>query len=218
MITNLKLLPKLKSNKDEECFFNKSFVLVIIGKPGSGKTSIIQEILLNEELLKDKFDYIFIFSPSPLEFIECEENCNWFKDFTLEKIFSIIEVINENDPDYKKVLFIFDDLVGKMHKEATNENLLKLFFNRRHLIKNGDLSYIIVSQRYIAMPTNIRACISNMIFFKLTERDYKVLKTDLIGYLDFGKLSKVLTNDYDFLCLSLENGLIFKNFSEKIII
>ena len=219
MITNLKLLTQLKSSKEELTFFSKSFVLTIIGKPGSGKTSVVQEILLNEELLQNKFDYIFIFSPTPLPYIECVENENWIRDFSLEKIFFIIETLNGIDiEEFKNVLFIFDDLVGGMHKESGNEKLSRLFFNRRHLLKNASLSYVVITQRYIAIPTNIRSCISHLIFFRLTQRDYHSLKHDLVGYVDFAIIAKSITNDYDFICMALDNGLIYKNFSERIII
>lgn len=58
----------------------------------------------------------------------------------------------------------------------------------------------------------------NYTFFKLTAKDYKLLKEDLIGYMDFKKLAIHIMNDYDFLFVNLENSLIYKNFIEKIII
>ena len=41
-----------------------NFVSLIIGKPNSGKSFLIKELLLNEKLYYKKFDKIYLFSPN----------------------------------------------------------------------------------------------------------------------------------------------------------
>ena len=53
---------------------NNSFISGIIGRPGSGKTFLIRELLMNKELYYKFFDYVYIFSPSLIEGLDLKEN------------------------------------------------------------------------------------------------------------------------------------------------
>ncbi len=232
MIKNFCLISKFEGNKNlnpsstnsiSKLLFNnkESFVIGIIGKPGSGKSVLIQELLLNEELLKGVFEYVLIFSPSKFDYIETIENENWFKFFSLEILYQTIDKLNliiEKEKQKVKVLYIFDDFITAIKSCKNSPELLKFFYNRRHLLPyKSEISIIISTQRYVVIPINIRSMLSDLIFFRLNDKDYKFIKEDSVGFLKIKQLNNdLLINDHDFLYLSLGEGDGYKNFLTKI--
>ncbi len=230
MIKNFFLLSKFEKDLNIEnktsisqfLFKNKeSFVIGIIGKPGSGKSVLIQELLLNDELLKEIFEYVLIFSPTKFDYIETIENENWFKFFSLEILFQTVEkliTIIEKGKKKVKVLYIFDDFITSIKSCKNSPDLLKFFYNRRHLLPyKSEISVIISTQRYVVIPINIRSLLSDLIFFRLNDKDYKFIKEDSVGFLKIKQLNnELLINDHDFIYLSLGEGFGYKNFINKI--
>ena len=113
--------------------FPSHFLSIILGKPGSGKTSLLKFILKSDKLLFKKFDYIFIISPSPSEFkylflpktnITDILNWNW--------IFNKINYINKyHKNEYINVLFIFDDMISDLKIVERDLQFSRFIFNRR---------------------------------------------------------------------------------------
>lgn len=48
--------------------FPNHFLYLICGKPGSGKTTLLKFLLTRNELMYKKFDFVFIVSPSYIEY------------------------------------------------------------------------------------------------------------------------------------------------------
>jgi len=74
-------------------------------------------------------------------------------------------------PKGSNALVVLDDVIGEIKKEQNNKELMKLIFNRRHLIPEGTVSILLTSQKYIVCPTRIRSCLSALILFKLNPSD-----------------------------------------------
>ncbi len=212
-----------KNNKKKELELGAqlselNFCLGIIGKPGCGKTSVIEEMLLNKDLLCEKFDYVFLFSPTPFTNLNCTLDLNWFNTYEKEKLFEIIKELNSFEITKEcNVLFIFDDFISSIRKNRNDEVFLKFIFNRRHLLKNDAcISIIVTSQRYMVFPINLRTVFTAILTFKLTDKDYNILKEDCLGIITKEFLHKYLKLDYDFLYININNNYICKNFLEKI--
>lgn len=54
----------VKLNPKEEEYLLRHFFAMIIGKPGSGKTSLIKNLIINPKFYGKKFDRVLIISPS----------------------------------------------------------------------------------------------------------------------------------------------------------
>ena len=59
----------------------------MIGKPNSGKSHLIRELLINPKLYKKHFSYVFIFSPNEIKDLKCTLNNNYFNKFDIALIY-----------------------------------------------------------------------------------------------------------------------------------
>ena len=146
-----------------------NFFLLVNGRPGSGKTSLILNLVAKRgKLYNKKFDRVFVFSPSLLTmaknpFSDLPEN-QLHTDLTAENLTTALEDIKDSG---EKILFILDDVVNDMKKSAEIQNLLsKMLMNRRHLAgAGGSTSFIITTQVYNKVPAPIRKTASHIIIY-----------------------------------------------------
>lgn len=217
---------KLAEKKDKEGITNytisgmfpSSFFLLVVGKPGTGKTTLIEEMLLNDSIFNSKFDHIIVFSPNIFPNLNLELDKNYFKLFELDVLFNILNILSEQSEksSYKNILIILDDMIADVKKKQYEPLLLKLFFNRRHIIKNGCISILMTTQKFIITPPNIRPCINSLVLFQLNTSEYNSLKNDVCSWIDFKIIPNSLKNAFDFIYINLVNGDMYKNFQSKL--
>lgn len=195
----------------------KNFSMYIVGRPASGKSTLLNSLLCNDgrklkcgghksRFYYKVYDMIFIFSAS---LATCDnppkipEN-RIFDTFDGELLNEILDLIKEGDN--KNCLFVFDDVISSIGKN-TNENvnvLHKMLLNRRHITHNefddneehlSGCSSIICSQRYNLLPLYIRSSgISHLILFKVSNlKDLQDIHIETSSEMDF-KLFKKLTD------------------------
>lgn len=167
------------------------FRTLINGSSGSGKSVVIGNIVLNDQLFRNFFTKIIIISPNYLtdntygaieEYAEQLEKSHKFEliafptfdeDQMLEILDEVKEDLKKGKERFKKskstnksryiprTLIILDDVIDDLH--LLNSKFLKLLFTRgRHL----GLSTIIATQSYKAVPRTLRLNMTNLIFFK----------------------------------------------------
>ena len=149
----------------------QSFMLVINGKPGSGKTTLLLSLLTKRgKAFNRKFDKVYLWGASfksiknnPFANLPEEQK---FDVLDLENLQSVLDEINCSG---EKVLFVMDDVVNDLTKNAKLKNLMaKVCMNRRHLTSDGEsgsVSIILSSQVFNRIPAPIRKCASHIILY-----------------------------------------------------
>ena len=119
---------------------NLNHFMMIVGKPGSSKTTLMMNMICKRgKMYNKKFDRIYLFSPSLGTIEDCPFNDlpddQVFDELSYDILDSVLEDIRDCG---EKVLFIMDDVVNDMKKEARLEKLLcKVLMNRRHQCGSG---------------------------------------------------------------------------------
>ena len=128
-----------------------NFFMLISGKPASGKTSLILNLVCkNNKVYNKKFDRIYVYSPSLVTlkddpFGELPDD-QLHTELTVDLLEEALEDIQDSG---EKVLFIMDDVVNDMKKIGVLTLLNKMLMNRRHLAgAGGSCSFIITTQVY----------------------------------------------------------------------
>jgi Cdc6-like AAA superfamily ATPase len=200
----------------------KSFLLYIVGSPGSGKTSLMMSLLTSHPTKKNKdknlyyfkfFDNIFIISgslqtlPRPfLKLLPEEKKLNKYSD---DEMIDIIESLQEGDNDNN--LIVLDDVIKDLNRSKI---LSKIFLNRRHITHNsemegqGGLAVIVLSQKFTLLNLEYRNAVSHFILFKTSNAsELKRIKEEIMYDLnddEFNELTKLAWKDkFSFIFVDL---------------
>lgn len=205
----------------------KSFSMLIIGKPGMGKTTLILSLVCKQgKCFNRKFDKVYVWSPSlitapddPFELIPDDQK---FEEATFDNISGVLDDIKDSG---EKVLFIFDDVIADVRGKGKGqiENLLqKIFFNRRHLAgAGGSVSIIATSQAYNKIDAKLRKTASHIVFYKnLHKKETESLFDEVIllpkkEYID--TLRYIFNKKHDFLFIDTTaepDKMLHKNFTQ----
>tara|TARA_R110000803_G_scaffold40122_1_gene86458 strand:+ start:2490 stop:3236 length:747 start_codon:yes stop_codon:yes gene_type:complete len=145
-----------------------NFFMLIAGKPASGKTSLILNLIAkNNRCYNKKFDKIYIFSPSlttikdsPFDDIPEDQI---FNSLSVEKLVEVQEEIKDSG---EKILFILDDVVNDMKLKGVQIELTKMLMNRRHLAgAGGSTAFITTTQVYNKIPAPIRKTATQVVLY-----------------------------------------------------
>ena len=207
----------LKTNKDElfqpQCCESGvlpklPFSCQAIGRSGSGKTMAIFNMLSNENMLKDAFDYVYIWAgvkvdPEMVEVLDLpdEQVKNKWEESDVEKLIDKLEKSVEKNgiKNTPSVLFIFDDILGRP-KFLKSKTMTKLFTLNRHL----NLSVIIMSQYFKKLSPVIRTNASYTLFFPASSAEVDKLAEEMcpanMTKNEFKEIVEYATNEeYQFL-------------------
>lgn len=197
-----------------------SFIAAIIGPPGTGKSTLIETLITHEKLYFKKFHKIIFITPSKYELLDLIEDENWWPRLNttwLSKKLNDENEIGIANNQVRQMLIVLDDCVSEINKSQTDDFLVKLFYNRRHLLSNIYVSIIVVSQKYNMIPLKFRSIITMLFLFKVPISQWNEIKKELTVD-NISSLTQLLPalwkNRHDFVLINNNNDFIFHNFNK----
>ena len=196
---------------------------VFIGRPGSGKTSLLVAYLSNKgknKIFLKCFNNVLVVMPSH-SIASMKKNI--FKKHDPDKMYNELNISTINDiysklqaysDEHENTLLIMDD-VGASLKNSEIQLILKtIIYNRRHL----KVHIVMLCQSFQSIPKEIRKLITNCIMFKPSKVEFEKLFEELFETkreyaLDLLNLYK---KRGDYLFLNVEFQRIFNDFNEII--
>lgn len=205
-----------------------NFFWLVSGKPGSGKTSKILNLLCKRgKMYNKKFDRIFLFSPSLSTM-----KSNPFEELDEDQVYSelneeiISGVLDAIDGCGEKILFLIDDCVNDLRKSPNLQRMMcKIIMNRRHLCgSGGSVSIIMTTQIYNKIPAPIRKCASHIsIYSTKNKKELNNLFDEVITIPKeefFDILNYTFKKKHDFLYLDTNkdsDNMFHRNFNKLIL-
>ena len=216
MLCDKGLNPKLDKYELTK-FINAHTSNLLLGRPGSGKTSLLYSLF--KKPLKKCFHTIYLFQPSTsrasmkdklFDKLPDDQKYEELNFDNLEEVLSRIE--SSEDENH---CIIMDDCGSALKDPACLKMLKQIFQNRRHL----HVSIYFLCQTYYSVPKDLRKLFNNLFVFKVAKNELLSIFDELVEskakyILDISKT--VFDNVYNFLFMNVDSQRIFKNWDELI--
>lgn len=213
MLCDKKLHSKL-DNYDLTSFMNNHSTTLFIGRPKSGKTSLLYSFFKSKDVFKGTFDKIFLFQPEQSRasmkdklFDRIPDNQK-YDELTLDNLNDVEENLSDNNN-----VILFDDMTAYLRDKSIKKKLKELVFNRRH----KHLSIIFLVQTYMSVEPDIRKLFSNLFIFKCSKREMETIWNEHVelppDYV-LPIMKMVYDEPYQYLFLNTDSQRLFKGFDE----
>lgn len=204
---------------------NCFFFMVIVGKPGTGKSSLWGSMLTERSMFKKVFDRIYIFMPAN-SMSSFRHDCllhelpedQKYPDLTLQTFNDVCAKIEENKAKDWTSLVIFDD-VQQYLKGPIQDGLLHLVANRRH----QKCALMVAAQTYKKIPLPVRILASDLFAFNPSVANRKEIEAELSSF-DRDKFEKIFItyntfrkkHPRAFIYINLTSDTVFLDWNHKI--
>lgn len=203
-------------------FMNQHSTNLLIGKPRSGKTSLLYSLFQSNKMLKKVFHNIYLFQPSHSrssmkdKLFDVLDDNNKIEELTYESLLEVKERIQEANEEENNCI-IFDDMTAYLKDNDVSKLLKELVYNRRHL----HVSIFFLCQTWYSVPKDIRKLFSNIFIFKVSKNELKSIFEEVVE--DQEKLNNidgirkiVYDKNFEYLFINTDSGRMFKGFDELI--
>ncbi len=199
-------------------YLNSHSTNLLVGKPRSGKSSLLWAMLKNKKLLNKVFDNVYLFQPSHSRasikndiFKDHDEN-KMFDELTYDNLSEVIATI-KGSPKKENNMIIFDDMSAYLKNKDTLALFKELIFNRRHI----RTSIYFLNQTFYSVPKELRRLFSNVFLFKVSKNEMKNVFDELVEDDDVKNLMPVISRvvydkPYQYLFFNTDTQKFYKGF------
>ena len=192
-------------------YFNCHQSTVIVGRPQSGKTSLLYSFFKSKDLLRFVYDKIFLFQPSASRasmadnIFESLDDNQVFEEMTLENL----QYVDDNREG--NTCIIMDDMGAYLKDKQIRKKLKELMFNRRH----KKISIFFLVQTWYSIEKDIRKLFSNLIVFRCSKTEMETIFKEVVEE-KHDSMNQIVKLVYDkphqYLFIHLDTQTFFKGF------
>jgi len=201
-------------------FFNKHSTNLFIGKPKSGKTSLLYSLF--KGCFSKIWDKIYYFSPE-LSRASMTDNIfdtlpddQKYSEMSYENLADCVDKIKMNAEDGLNSCIIYDDM-GAYLKQKEVLNLFKeLAMNKRHY----HVSQFFLVQTWYSVVKDVRRLFDNIIVFRVSKDELTNIFEEVVEHqkdlvVQISKL--VYDRPFQYLLINTDSQRLFRGFDEIII-
>jgi len=211
-----------KLNKyDLTRFLNSHSMNLLIGKPRSGKTSLLHSMFEHKGLLRYCYDKVYLFQPvhSGASIKDCIFDSlppdQVYRELTYDNLTAVKQRIEQDSEDGLNSCIVFDDVTAELKNKSTMKLFKQLAFNRRHL----HLSMFFLVQTWHSVAKEIRRLWTNMFIFKVSKNELMNIWDEIIEHeIDYLPIimKQVYNEPYKFLFINTDSQRMFDSWDEII--
>lgn len=209
------------NNYDLTKFMNSHETNLFIGKPKSGKTSLLYSFFKSPKLFRKVFHNIFLFQPSHSrasmkdQLFEKIPDDQKYEELNEENLNLVMDIIKCEDKKYNNCI-IFDDMTAYLKNPETLKIFKELIYNRRHY----RTSIFFLVQTWYSVHKDIRKLFSNVFIFRVNKEEMRSIFEEVIEGKDKyrDEICKLVYNEpFKYLFVNLNSQRFFDGFNELLI-
>lgn len=201
--------------------WSKTSFNVVCGKMGSGKTSLVTNLI--KKVFKKCFHNIYVFIPensrSSIDndiYGKYIPSSDLYSTLTQENLYEVYDKLQENSADGEFSFLLIDDFQAQLKDPAILTVLQKIITKMRHL----RCTIFLLNQNFQALQKSLRELITNLIVFNVGKSQLnkifeEVIQIDKNKYQDLIDLA--FQNKNDWLAINVNGSRNIYRMFDKII-
>lgn len=192
---------------------------LLIGRPKSGKTSLLYSLFKSPDLFKKLYHNIYLFRPNSSgksmddDIFDLLPEDQKFETVTEENLQYVADKLKEHRDDNEYTSIIFDDVTSSLKNLELQKDLHDFIFNRRHV--NCTIWFLV--QSYKSIQKDLRNMFSNVFIFKVSKEELtnifdEIVEIDKKYVMPISKLC--YNKKGDFLFINVDNKRLFRGWDE----